>query len=56
MITITLNKNFTNWLNITMLGKLIDNAMNSANAMQIASRLQRQHKQATGERLPIISR
>ena len=39
-----------------MFGKLIDNATNSANAMQIASRLQRQHKQATGERLVITSR
>jgi hypothetical protein len=56
MIKITLNKNFTNWLNITMFGKLMDNAMNSANAIEIASKLQRQHKQATGERLPIVSR
>ena len=56
MITITLNKNFTKWLNITMFGKLIDNATNSAKAMQIASQLQRQHKQTTGERLVIISR
>ena len=39
-----------------MFGKLVDNAKNSANAMQIASKLQRQHKQRTGERLIIISR
>jgi len=56
MIIITLNKNFTKWLNITIFGKLIDNATSSAKAMQVASQLQKQHKQRTGEKLVILSR
>ena len=50
-----MNKNFTKWININMFGKLIDNATNTAKAMKIASDLQKDHKEKTGERLHIIS-
>ena len=41
MITITRNKNFPQWLNIMLNGKLIDNARNHAQAMSIATRLKK---------------
>ena len=42
MITITRNKNFPQWLNIMLNGKLIDNAHTHAKAMSIATRLKKE--------------
>ena len=42
MITITRNRNFPQWLNIVLNGKLIDNAKNHAQAMSIATRLKKE--------------
>lgn len=56
MITITRNKNFSEWINISMFGKLIDNCKNTARAMHIATKLQTEHKAKTGERLHITQR
>ena len=41
MITITRNPNFTQWLNISLSGKLIDNARTMASAMRIAKDIQK---------------
>jgi hypothetical protein len=40
MIKITRNPNFTEWLNISLAGKLIDNAKTMASAMRIAKNIQ----------------
>lgn len=56
MITISRNPNFKEWLNITMFGKLVDNAKNSARAYHVAQRLQIEHKQKTGERVIIVKK
>ena len=50
MITIIRNINFSNWVNINVDGKMVDNAPNYAKAMQIAQRLQKNNK------LPIIKK
>jgi len=42
MITITRNKNFPQWLNIVLNGKLIDNALTHAKAMSIANKIQKE--------------
>jgi len=42
MITITRNKNFPQWLNIMLNGKLIDNALTHAKAMSIANKIQKE--------------
>ena len=42
MITITRNRNFPQWLNIKLNGKLIDNARNHAQAMSIATMLKKE--------------
>ena len=44
MITIRRNPNFTEWLNINLSGKLIDNARTIGRAMQIARQLQAMEK------------
>lgn len=49
MITISRNPNFKEWLNITMFGKLIDNAKSTARALHIAHQMQIKHKEKTGE-------
>tara|TARA_X000000950_G_scaffold43209_1_gene48368 strand:- start:8769 stop:8942 length:174 start_codon:yes stop_codon:yes gene_type:complete len=56
MITISRNPNFKEWLNITMFGKLVDNAKNSARAYHVAQKLQIEHKQKTGERVIIVKK
>lgn len=56
MITISTNPNFKQWLNITMFGKLVDNAKSRARANHIANKLHIDHRQKTGERLTIINR
>ena len=40
MITIRRNPNFTEWLNINLSGKIIDNARTIGRAMKIARQLQ----------------
>ena len=40
MITIKRNPNFREWLNITLRGKVIDNARTMARAMRIAEQVQ----------------
>jgi len=39
MINVHRNENFTQWYNVVLNGKLIDNAMSYAKAMAIAKRL-----------------
>ena len=41
MITITRNRNFPQWLNIVLNGKLVDNALTHAKAMSIANQIQK---------------
>ena len=41
MITITRNKNFPQWLNIVLNGKLVDNALTHAKAMSIANKIKK---------------
>lgn len=53
MITISRNQNFKEWLNITMFGKLVDNAKSHARALHIAHQMQIKHKEKTGEILHI---
>lgn len=56
MITIYRNPNFKEWINITMFGKLVDNAKNSARAYYVAQKLQIKHKQKTGETILIVEK
>lgn len=44
MIKISRNPNFTEWFNITLFGKVVDNARTYARAMTIASKLGKKHK------------
>jgi len=39
MINVHRNQNFTQWYNVVLNGKLVDNAMSYAKAMAIAKRL-----------------
>lgn len=55
MIKIERNKNFSEWLNITLFGKLIDNAKTHTMALRIASQIQAE-QQKVGNKLPIVSR
>lgn len=43
MIKISRNPNFTEWFNITLFGKVVDNARTHARAMTIASKLAKKH-------------
>ena len=52
MITITRNQNFKEWLNISLLGKVIDNAKTVSMAMKIANDVQAKEK-AIGNHTPI---
>lgn len=56
MITISRNPNFREWLNIKVLGKLVDNVKSRSRANHVANQLMIDHKQKTGERLTIINR
>jgi len=56
MIRIETNKNFKEWLNIKLFGKLVDNVKNRAHALHVAHRLQHEHKKQTGETLEIVNR
>lgn len=47
MITIEQNKNFPKWINICLRGKLIDNARNHAEAMEIAKKMQKSEQSKT---------
>ena len=42
MITIERNPNFSEWINIKVFGKLVDNAKNHASAMSRALKIQKQ--------------
>lgn len=55
MIVIKTNPNFREWLDIRLCGKLIDNARNTAQAIQIAHTIQRK-EQAKGNRFPIVQK
>jgi len=44
MINVDKNPNFTNWFDIRLFGKLVDNATSYANAMRIARKLSEQTK------------
>jgi len=43
MITIQKNSNFSNWFDIRLFGKLIDNALNKAQAFEIAKTIQKEN-------------
>ena len=43
MITIQKNSNFSNWFDIRLFGKLIDNASNKAQAFEIAKTIQKKN-------------
>ena len=47
MITITKNPNFSNWFDIRLFGKLKNNALNVAEAMDMAKKLQKEEKSRT---------
>jgi hypothetical protein len=56
MIVISRNPNFQEWLNITLLGKLVDNVKSRTRALHVANQLQIKHKDKTGEKLTILNR
>ena len=47
MITIEKNPNFSEWINIKVFGKLVDNAKTHASAMSRALQIQKAMKQKT---------
>lgn len=49
MINVHRNENFTQWYNVVLNGKLVDNAMSYAKAMAVAKRIARK------KNVPIIS-
>lgn len=53
MIRIIRNKNFSDWINVTVFGKLMDNCKTNARALHIAKKLQMDHKAKTGDVLYI---
>ena len=55
MITISRNQNFQEWLNIKVLGKLVDNVRSKSRAMHLAYKIQAKHKEQTGESLTIVN-
>ena len=44
MITIAKNKNFSNWFDVRVMGKLVDNAKSQVKALEIARSLRRTEK------------
>lgn len=44
MIKVYRNPNFTEWFNITLFGKLVDNARTHSSAVAKAEKLKREHK------------
>ena len=52
MITIAKNKNFSNWFDVRVMGKLVDNAKSQVRAVEIARSLKREEKRK-GNFLPI---
>jgi len=56
MIQITRNPNFKEWLNITLFGKLVNNAKRRTQALRIAFDIQEKYKKANGENLLIHSK
>jgi hypothetical protein len=54
MIKIETHPNFSEWLNISLWGKLIDNAKSEVQALKIAKTIQKE-RQAQGERIMIIN-
>ena len=46
MITISRNPNFSNWLNISLFGKVIDNARTMTQARRIADSIQKKERVA----------
>ena len=46
MITIQKNSNFSNWFDIRLFGKLIDNARNKAQAFEIAKTIQKENPES----------
>ncbi len=47
MIKIYKNPNFSEWFNITLFGKVVDNARTHAHAVRIAEGLKKKHKVTT---------
>ncbi len=50
MVKIYRNPNFPTWFNITLYGKVVDNARTQAQALTLADKLRREHK------VPLIRR
>ena len=55
MITITKNPNFSNWIDVRLFGKLKNNALNVAEAMEMAKKLQKEEKKQNGSKRIIAS-
>jgi hypothetical protein len=53
MITITRNKNFSNWFDINFFGRLLDQATSEEKALRLASKIQR--KQSPTSHIRIIN-
>jgi CRISPR/Cas system type I-B associated protein Csh2 (Cas7 group RAMP superfamily) len=55
MIKIIQNANFSNWIDIRLFGKLIDNAKTESQAMEIAKQIQKREKNLNGNKRIIKS-
>ena len=55
MIKIETNRNFSEWLNISLFGRVIDNAKSRANALRIAHKIQ-DDQLKVGIKMSIVNR
>lgn len=56
MITISRNPNFTEWFDIRLLGKVVDNAKTRARANFLAIELQKEIKTSKGDVFRILNK
>lgn len=54
MIKIEVNPNLSEWLNISLFGKLIDNAKSEVQALKIAENIQQELRE-NGDRVSIVN-
>ena len=54
MITIERNPNFREWINIKVLGELVENAKSHASAMHKAHQIQDEMRKKTSSPFPIV--
>jgi hypothetical protein len=53
MITITRNKNFSNWFDISFFGRILDQVTSEEKALRLATKIQR--KQAPNAQIKVIT-